>query len=305
MSSDEKRPFISVVVIVYRMHAQAKNTLFSLSAAYQQNVNEEEYEVLVVENPSDDILGKEAVLQLGSNFRYYLRDENHVSPVYAVNFGVQEAQGPIVCLMIDGARMVTPGVIRYMQDAYRITPNAFVAVPGYHLGDELQQEAVKAGYNEEVEAEMLRKIDWPQDGYRLFEVACFSATSVMGFFGNLAESNCFSLPKRTYEEIGGCDPRFDLPGGGFINLDLYKRLCELPSLTLFMLFGEGTFHQLHEGVSTGKRSKISTKMLQYKFRKQYRKIRGEDWELPRTKAVMLGEVHGSVKRFIELSLNYL
>ncbi|MEI2642882.1 MAG: hypothetical protein V9G10_11265 [Candidatus Nanopelagicales bacterium] len=37
--------------------------------------------------------------------------------------------------MVDGARMVTPGVLRNVADAFTAFPDALVATAGFHLGD--------------------------------------------------------------------------------------------------------------------------------------------------------------------------
>ena len=78
-------PRLSVIVIVHRMPAQAMNTLYSLSADYQHHVTEQDYEVLVTENASTETLDPDAVLALGNNFRYQLRQEAGVSPAPAVS----------------------------------------------------------------------------------------------------------------------------------------------------------------------------------------------------------------------------
>ncbi|MBV9065146.1 MAG: glycosyltransferase, partial [Methylobacteriaceae bacterium] len=48
----EVRPQISVIVVVYNIPREAPRTLYSLSAAYQQNIAAEDYEVIVVDNGS-------------------------------------------------------------------------------------------------------------------------------------------------------------------------------------------------------------------------------------------------------------
>ena len=55
--------------------------------------------------------------------------------------------------MIDGARMVTPGVVRQALDVFRTAPHAAVSAPGYHIGHKLQQIAVNEGYNEDATAD--------------------------------------------------------------------------------------------------------------------------------------------------------
>ena len=186
------------------------------------------------------------------------------SPAEAINYGVDLAKGDVVGIMIDGARMVTPGVLHYIFAAYQISTRRVVAVPGYHLGRELQKNSVENGYDEDLESQLLKQINWPENGYELFEISCFSGSCRQGFFLPMAESNCLCLPKDVFLEIGGCESRFDLPGGGAVNLDLYKRVCELPDMDLVILFGEGTFHQYHGGVTTGH--------MQYDAQEMIRKI---------------------------------
>src|SRR5262249_17264710 len=53
-----------------------------------------------------------------------------------------------------------------------------------------------------------------------------------------------------YERLGGLDERFDAPGGGHLSRDTYRRACALDDTELVVLLGEGTFHQLHGGIST-------------------------------------------------------
>ena len=92
--------------------------------------------------------------------------------------------------MIDGARMVTPGILENVLAARRITERAVVVIPGYHLGPDLQKKTVRIGYDEETEARLLEQIRWPEDGYRLFEVATLSGSGSHGYFKPIAECNC-------------------------------------------------------------------------------------------------------------------
>ncbi len=77
-------------------------------------------------------------------------------------------------------------------------------------------------------ARLLEQIAWPSDGYRLFDIACLSGSCAGGFFAPFAESNCLCLPKGHFERLGGFDPAFVSAGGGYVNLDFYRRVCELP-----------------------------------------------------------------------------
>lgn len=288
---------ISIVVIVYKMPEQARKTLYSLSTEYQQGVSADDYEVIVVENKSDQLLGEPAVRDIPGNFRYFLRDETQPTPVFAINFGAAQACGTHIAVIIDGARMCTPGVINYMLGAAKLSPSAVTAVPGYHLGHELQQVSILKGYNEAAEAELLASIQWPADGYRLFDIACLSGSCSSGFFKPIGESNCFVVPKAVFEQLGGFDENFTETGGGQVNLDFYKRAVELPETQLVILLGEGSFHQIHGGVTTGTKGSHREETMAAHFA-QYGKLRGEAYRPPGKRAIYLGAIPDSALKYI-------
>ncbi|HKK23530.1 MAG TPA: hypothetical protein VJ947_07575, partial [Pseudohaliea sp.] len=177
-----RAPKLSIVVVVYDMALQARNTIRSLLPDYQDGVRAADYEVLVVENRSRELLDPGFIAGLPGNFRYLLRDETAPTPVHAVNEGVRRSRGANVCVMIDGARLLTPGIVRGLLGGHRLHDNAIVAVPGYHIGSELQQLAVANGYDVGQDQQLLASIDWPRDGYRLFDIACFSGSCAGGFY---------------------------------------------------------------------------------------------------------------------------
>ena len=128
--SDDSGPRLSIVVIAYDMARELPRTLQSLSPGYQRNVSPEDYEVLVVDNGSPDPLGEEVVVGHGPNFRYHYIKDAKPSPVEAVNTGVSLTSGSIICVIIDGARLITPGVIHYGMMAFRM----FVVYQESHAG---------------------------------------------------------------------------------------------------------------------------------------------------------------------------
>lgn len=245
-----KTPSLSVIVIVYNMPRQAMNTLRSLSLPYQKNVTADDYEVIVVENQSANLLDPSAVSALGSQFRYFLRDEKGVSPSPAVNFAFSQCRGKQIGLIIDGARLVTPRVIEYALLAAKISENALVMVPGYHLGERDQKFHLQTGHTEQREIDKLAQLEWIENGYRLFKWACWSSSNQRGYLQPMQECNALFCSAENFRNIGGADERFDQPGGGSINLYLYRRLGMLQDVQLFVLPGEGSFHQFHGGVTT-------------------------------------------------------
>lgn len=298
MEDGQPDPIVSFILIVYDMPDQARNTLLSLLPDYQQGANVRDYEVIVVENESPHVMDEEFIRTLPSNFSYHRRQESQPTPVHAINFGSEIARGENICLMIDGARLLTPGVVRNIIQGHRMLEQAVVTVPGYHLGRELQQEAVNNGYGVEEEQRLVRGIEWPVDGYRLFDIACFSGSSVPGFFLPNSESNCISIPRDIWIALGGCDPRFDMRGGGLVNLDLYKRACEYPAATHVILPGEGTFHQFHGGVTTGGEAREARNRFLEEIKAQYRELRGEEYASPITNPVYLGKLPEQAHRFL-------
>ena len=150
-----KRPRLSCVVVVYNMRREAERTLFSLSSAYQRDVPADDYEVIVVENGSRDPIDEAYVRRFGENFKLLTVPDASQSPAPALNFGAEQARGDIIVSMIDGARMVSPGCIAWTLRAFDLFPDAAAIVPSWHLGPDVQNESVLAGYNQAVEDELL------------------------------------------------------------------------------------------------------------------------------------------------------
>jgi glycosyltransferase involved in cell wall biosynthesis len=243
-------PKVSVIVVAYRMSRQLENTLYTLSAGYQRGVVPEDYEVIVMENSSSDNLDPAAVDALPDNFRYVLREETAATPVYAVNEAFALCRAPFVCLMIDGARMVSPSILSTALKAYSVTQQAIVAVPGYHLGEDEQHLVADQRDLAAEEAELLASVDWRRDGYELFRIATFSGANRNGYLQPIMECNCLFASAGNFAAIGHANRDFTLPGGGSINLHMYRSLGMLPGTELFVLPGEGSFHQYHGGVTT-------------------------------------------------------
>ena len=289
---------ISFVVIVYKMPDQAEKTLYSLSTQYQRGVSESDFEVIVVENASSAVLGEQRACQYGGNVRYFYREETLPTPVPAVNFGASHASGSHITIMVDGARVLSPSVVSFMLAATRLHPQALVALPGYHLGPKLQQRSMLEGYCEAVEAELMASIDWPADGYKLFEISCLSGTSTSGFFKPIGESNCYCVPKAVWESVEGFDPAFTETGGGQVNLDFFKRTVELPDTVLVILPGEGSFHQFHGGITTGTQGESRVKSMEDHFN-QYAQLRGGPYQSPDKRPIYLGSLPDSVMKFVK------
>ena len=291
---------LSVVVVVYDMKRQAMNTLYSLSTIYQRNVISDEYEVIVVENNSKHNLIAAEVEDLSGNFKYILRDEKKPTPIYAANYGIDIADGENICLMIDGARLLSPRAIRYTLDAFAINSNAVVAIPGYHIGEHDHKFNNINIHDEKTEEKLLDSIKWRDNGYEIFNVSCLSGANTHGYLHPLLESNCLSCSKQLLLNYGGVNEAFISPGGGAVNLDLYRGICLSPATQLFIVLGEGSFHQYHGGVTTMQRDDLD-ELLQ-EFQDEYKTINGEYYQAARKEPTFIGSVSHSALSFFDHSL---
>lgn len=280
-------PTLSIVIVAYRIERELPRTLQSFSVEYQEGVQAEEYEVVVVDNGSPAPIDPRMVRRFGPNFKCCRIDEAPPSPARAANLGVRESQGEVVGVLVDGARIVTPGVLKYALAAFSMYPDPTVATLAWHLGPGPQQESMQAGYDQEEEDRLLASVGWPRDGYRLFEISALAPSSSGGYSQPLAESNAIFLRRSAFEELGGFEEAFDQPGGGFVNLDFYRRACERPGAPLVILLGEGSFHQIHGGVSTNASWQENAR-LGAEWVAQYERIREQPWRSPDKTAELVG-----------------
>ena len=193
---------LSIIVVFHAMAREAPRTLFTLSAAYQRGVTPADYEVIVVDAGSPSPLPADLVSQHGPNFRL-LRTPPAPSPAAAVNLAARAATGQAIALCIDGARMLSPGIVAGMLGGLRMFDDPVVATLAWHLGPKGQNESILEGYDQAVEDRLLATVDWRTDGYDLFRVAALSASSARGWFAPLNESNCLAVTRSAWEELGG------------------------------------------------------------------------------------------------------
>jgi glycosyltransferase involved in cell wall biosynthesis len=170
---NRERPLISVVVVIYNMSREAPRTLYTLTAGYQ-GVPADIYEVIVIDDGSDIPFGNEAVCEFGDNFTYLYLDNAEGSPAAALNLGAGLARGKIFGFMIDGARMLSPGIIRYTILANRSFHHPLVSTLGFHLGPKFQPQSITEGYNQEEEDRLLDTVNWRENGYELTTIAGYS-----------------------------------------------------------------------------------------------------------------------------------
>jgi cephalosporin hydroxylase len=71
-----------------------------------------------------------------------------------------------------------------------------------------------------------------------------------------------------------------MPGGGFANLDLYERLGSSSGLTVVSILGEGSFHQVHGGVTTNQPDSELRRSRVFGYGEHYASLRGRRFRGP-------------------------
>jgi glycosyltransferase involved in cell wall biosynthesis len=246
-------PTISVVVVVHDMARELPRTLRTLGPGCQRGLTADAYEVIVVDNGSARPVAPDLVASFEGRLRLERIDPAPPSPARAANHGLRLADGDLVGLIVDGARLASPGLLAGARRAACLTPRPIITAPAFHLGPVRHMQAADVGYDQAVEDRLLAEAGWEGDGYRLFEVSTPAGSWGRGLFGPAGESSSLFCPRPVWDELGGLDERFALPGGGLVNHDLYRRACALKGVELIVLLGEGTFHQYHGGAATTRR----------------------------------------------------
>jgi glycosyltransferase involved in cell wall biosynthesis len=292
-----QKPALSVVVITYNMTREIPRTILSLSPTMQVGVSHDDYEVILVDNGSTRKFDIEQCRSTGIDLRVEELASGDPSPCRAINRGLAIARGDLCGVMIDGARLASPGLVAGALRARLLHDRAVISTLGFHLGPDVQMRSVPLGYDQQEEDRLLDSVDWTHDGYRLFDISVFAGSSAGGWFAPLSESNALFLTKKLWEELGGYDERFRSPGGGLVNLDTYARACALPDSQLITLLGEGTFHQVHGGVATN-----ATVHPWDTFHDEYVAIRGYPFAKPDVVPLFLGFVDRHAIPSIALSV---
>ena len=288
---------LSVIVCFYNMKREAARTLRSLARNYQRDIGKLDYEVIVVENGSDadQKLGAEYVQSFGREFRYIdMGDDAQPSPVNALNRGLEVAGGSTLALMIDGAHLLTPGVLHYGMAATRDYAPAVVLTQQFYMGPGQQGETMGAGYDQAFEDRLFNEIHWPQDGYDLFKVGHFIGGR--DWFDGQWESNCLFVPRELIDQTGGFDESFVEPGGGFANLEFFERVASTPNVKLATMLGEGSFHQIHGGTTTNEPASDERYDRIMSYAGHFAELRGKGFFGPRKPMHFVGSIFDNANR---------
>jgi hypothetical protein len=287
------RPKLSVIIVIHNMPREAPRTILSAGIPYQKGVAETDYEVVVVDNGSTRRLNAHDRHNLPAGVRIVDMPEARPSPVFALNWAANTvATGDLLMFVIDGARIFSDGLYSATIAAHELVADAFVYTLGWHLGPKMQMISTQEGYDEDVEDRLIASSGWPERPDGLFDISVFAGSSQAGFFGNIAESNAFSIPRRLLERVGGFDERFTSAGGGLSNLEMFARYVTRPNARNVCLLSDGTFHQVHGGVATSGKVEFET------FNREHLKILDREYTVPDYERLHYGKVRPSAMRFL-------
>jgi hypothetical protein len=257
--------------------------------------------VIAIDNGSPEPLDEREVRELGGNFHYRFVATRSKSPAGAINTAVRESDAERVMVLIDGAHLLTPGILRLSAEAFERFESPFVVVPPFHLGPKRQNMSMTEGYDQAEEDRLLERAGWKRDGYRLFLASRAFADGGSGWFGRLFEAGCFAMRKRDFLAAGGYDERFEMPGGGLVNLEFFERCLARPELQYVMLLGEGSFHQFHGGFTT------NTPMAEHPFEKcheEYVRLKGQALARTTRRPYVMGTLRDEALAFALASANF-
>jgi cephalosporin hydroxylase/GT2 family glycosyltransferase len=266
---------VSFIVVFFNMAREAARTLTSLQRSYQRGADTINYEVICIDNGSAVPLDPAWVAGFGPEFRLMRPERSSPSPVALMNAAARTARGHHLALMIDGAHLLSPGVLREVAEAIAEAPSVVIGLRQWFIAGD-QRFLARSGWTRAQEDMLFDRIAWPREGYDLFRIASPVWESPNHWFDGMSESNCLFVPASTFHAIGGFDEAFDEAGGGYANLDLCRRAVEATAEPLVALIGEASFHQFHNGTTTNVDDNEKERLVRA-YDLKYARLRGRPW----------------------------
>ena len=258
---------LSIVVATYKMQREAPRTVLSLLPPLQKHVDGLDYEIIVIDNGSPVPLDLDNVVAKASQLVRLVRvapEDASVSPVGCVNSAVRDhTTGHYLMVYIDGARLASSHLVRRTVDTLARYPRAFTFVASRHLGPKPQMQSVKEGYDQQIEDKHLESVNWKADLDSLYTISVLAGAHDRRNPLLQNESNAFAMTREMWDSNGGYNEGFTRPGGGLCNLELFERYVNRSEGLNVLLYGETTFHQVHNGVATSHDGYFSASLVEF------------------------------------------
>ena len=269
---------LSIIVATYEMQREAPRTIRTLLPPLQQDVEDFDYEIIIVDNGSPngppDFSGVDFA-GVEHRVRAIAPDIASPSPAAAINAAIDDAvQSDFVMICIDGARMVSKCAVARSLAILRRLPDAVTFLQSRHLGHNVQMAAVENGYCQSEEDQLLSTVAWERDADHLFDISVLAGCHDRSQPLLQNESNAITMARSTWEELGGFNAEFQSAGGGLVNLELFNRIVSRSAGPAILIAGEATFHQFHGGAATSARHYFAEN------KEEYRRITGLDYCRP-------------------------
>ena len=267
---------LSVVVVFYNMRREAARTLLSLSRSYQRDIEDLDYEVIVVDNGSDPELrlAEEYVRSFGPHFRYLdLGADAPPSPTVALNRGAAIARGREH--RVHDRRRARADA-RRPEERYDRTRNV-------RAGDRRDAAVVSSARASRATPCMPATTRKPKttcsraSAGRSTDTGCsrsgISSATAIGSTASSRATAC-SSPRELSDRFGAFDDSFAMAGGGYANLDLWERIGASAGVNVASILGEGSFHQVHGGTTTNIANAANRRDLVSSYGVHFRELRG-------------------------------
>lgn len=282
---------VSIIIGAYNMQRELPRTIFTFGRDYQRGSLDRTYEIIVADNGSSPAVDQEELQAIDPCVRVVRSQAPSPSAADLINRVANASAGRLIGIVIDGARMASPGVLSAAWDAYRADPRRAIGTYAFHLGPDVQTRSMLSGYDQRIEDELLATVPWRENGYRLFDIAVLATSSRRGWFGIVSESNAVFLDRELWRTLGGLDERFKTPGGGYVNLDFWNRAVTESGAAPWMILGEGTFHQFHGGAATNGTDDVRASM-----RREYEIVKGKRHRAAQYEPRLIGSLNVDLAR---------
>ncbi|HEX2926406.1 MAG TPA: glycosyltransferase [Ruminiclostridium sp.] len=250
----------SIIIPYYKRREHLENTLRTLN---QQDFDANEFEVLLIEDGSDDF-NQEIIDKMGLNINVrYFNTTKNVGRSYARNFGISHAKGELLVFMDSDMLVKSDYISQHLNFHNRVFPESMVLQVGLrnllydksyeNLPNRLQMLAFKKDYDHE-------------DRHGLFQLVSENLGSLRSSW-LYTYTNNLSIPKKAVELFGGFDENFK--GWGLEDTEFGYRLSKNGVKIMYNPNIEA-FHQYHDEQFTREKEKQWDKNLKY-FMHKYEK----------------------------------